>query len=198
MKGRKILGKLLLAMVLAGVMIGLALVAFLGLAARPRPGEFPPLHQAARSGDLRAVTDLLGAGTDPEALDQGPNGWTPLLHAIHKDQLQTVRLLLARGADPNRLAANGTSALNLAASQGELEIVRTLLAAGARVEGHSAIAAVLNAAAGGHTEVVRTLIEANPSLRIQRGPRTWVVLLLARLRGNRALLSLLSRTGARS
>jgi hypothetical protein len=160
--------------------------------------RFPPLHVAARTGDAQAVQVLLDGGAGIEELDSGPNGWTPLLHAIHKDQLAVVKLLLARGADPNRLALNGTSPLNLAASQGDLETVHTLLAAGARVQGRSGTAALLNAATGGHTEVVATLLQANPGLRVNPGPRYWVARLLARVRQDRQMLALLRRAERRS
>jgi len=206
MRGKEILGKTLLAAAFAGATLAVAAVVFLG----PRSGGggrgvgigarrgFPPLHLAARSGSIEAVTVLLDNGAGLEELDRGPNGWTPLLHAIHKDQLAVVRLLLARGADPNRLAVNGTSPLNLAASQGDLATVRILIAAGARVHGRSGAAALLNAATGGHTRVVRTLLEADPSLRVRTGPRYWVARALAHFRGDRAMLGLLRRVEARS
>ena len=160
--------------------------------------RFPPLHIAARNGDAQAVVTLLDGGAGIDEVDSGPNGWTPLLHAIHKDQLATVKLLLAHGADPNRLALNGTSPLNLAASQGDLETVHVLLAAGARPAGRSGTAALLNAATGGHTEVVRTLLAANPDLKVHPGPRYWVARFLARVRGDRQLLALLRRAEVRS
>lgn len=195
MKGKEILGTLLLAATFAGAVL-VATAFFLGQ--RSYQAAFPPLHQAARVGSTAVVSELLDSGAGLEELDRGPNGWTPLLHAIHKDQLAVVRLLLARGADPNRLAANGTSALNLAASQGELSTVRTLLAAGARVEGHSGTSALLNAATGGHREVVETLLAAAPGLRVPPGPRYWVARLLAHLRSDREMLALLERVEARS
>src|SRR5580700_11350939 len=43
------------------------------------------LMWAARSGAVDAMTVLLDAGADPNARDRS-NGWTPLLHAVHKRQ----------------------------------------------------------------------------------------------------------------
>lgn len=196
MRGKEVLGGMLLGGVFAGTV--LVCTAFVFLGPWSRRHVFPPLHQAARRGDAEAVTVLLDTGAGIEELDSGPNGWTPLLHAIHKDQLAVVRLLLARGADPNRLSINGTSPLNLAASQGDLATVRTLLAAGARVRGRSGASALMNAAAGGHRRVVEVLLAAAPSLRVRPGPRYWVARLLAHLRGDRAMLALLGRAEARS
>jgi hypothetical protein len=198
MKGTAILGRLFLAAVFAGVILAGAAIVFLGAGGGGRGRGFAPLHLAARSGNVETVTGLLDAGAGLEELDDGPNGWTPLLHAIHKGQLGVVRLLLARGADPDRPARNGTSPVNLAASQGELAILRALVAAGARVEGRSATEALLNAAAGGHTRVVRFLLDADPGLRATPGFRTWVARCRAYLSHDREMLALLHRRGYKS
>src|SRR5690349_7938845 len=42
-----------------------------------------PLMWAARSGEEESVRLLVEAGADPDRQDEGPNGWTPLLHAVH-------------------------------------------------------------------------------------------------------------------
>src|SRR5438034_1745148 len=55
---------------------------------------------AARSDAIEAMTALLDGGADPNARDLR-NGWTPLLHAIHRRHVDAVRVLLERGADPN-------------------------------------------------------------------------------------------------
>jgi uncharacterized protein len=71
---------------------------------------------------------LLDAGADVDAkYDQ----YTPLLNAVwHRDGAR-VALLLERGADPN-YARKGRAALDIAATSGDLEIVRLLQTAGAK------------------------------------------------------------------
>lgn len=102
-----------------------------------RQHEMPPLVRAAREGDLVTIAALLEAGAAVDAR-AGVNGWTPLQHAIHKNQAAVVKALLAAGADanagsspPSSLHASGITPLMMAAGYGQLEIVESLLAAGA-------------------------------------------------------------------
>src|SRR5689334_9352436 len=64
------------------------------------PGELTALAWAARTGATDAINVLIDAGADVNRRDDR-NGWTPLLHAVHKQQAGAVRALLERGADPN-------------------------------------------------------------------------------------------------
>jgi hypothetical protein len=48
-------------------------------------GGLTPLILSARGGSAVAVETLLRHGADPE-LRGGVNGWTPLMHAVHKNQ----------------------------------------------------------------------------------------------------------------
>src|SRR3954447_15190902 len=92
---------------------------------------FTPLDWAARTGRTDVIRELVREGAAPDLRDEGPNGWAPLHHAVHKGQPAAVRALIAAGADPNRRGDNGLTPLMLAAAQGEPEIVEDLLAAGA-------------------------------------------------------------------
>jgi ankyrin repeat protein len=67
------------------------------------------LHDAARDGDIDAVTDLLKAGADPNALDE-PNRSPPLCFAMMNDHVEVMKVLLENGADPNVLV-HGCSVL---------------------------------------------------------------------------------------
>jgi hypothetical protein len=70
---------------------------------------FPPLIAAlckthphpgsqARDDVVEVMTRLLDAGADPD--QRGLNDWTALHMAVHETNVDAVRLLLARGADP--------------------------------------------------------------------------------------------------
>jgi ankyrin repeat protein len=89
------------------------------------------LIQAARAGNVPAVRSAIARGADVNAPDQGINGWTPLMHAIHKGQPAAAKALVEAGADPNRSARNGGTPLLMASGYGYAPIVRELLRHGA-------------------------------------------------------------------
>ncbi|MBI4511608.1 MAG: ankyrin repeat domain-containing protein, partial [Deltaproteobacteria bacterium] len=113
------------------------------------------LRDASTAGHNGAVRTLLALGVDPNApfYDKGP-----LSAAAKRGHIQTVRLLLDGGADPDSRAAFGTTALVYAASAGHLDVVRLLVVRGANLnavgncdtawkratqDGHAKIAAFL-------------------------------------------------------
>ena len=79
---------------------------------------FTAMHFAARVGDLESIKLLLAAGVDVNILTQaeseggarnsGGSGYTPLLVAAMRAQVETALYLLDHGADPNILAAGIT------------------------------------------------------------------------------------------
>jgi ankyrin repeat protein len=106
------------------------------LKATTRQG-FTALHFAARQGDLESVKVLLAAGVDVNILTQtaeggtnrvtsqlgiaksvGTIGYTPLLVAVVRGQVELALFLLDHGADPN-IGAAGFTPLQWAASKWE-------------------------------------------------------------------------------
>jgi len=144
-----------------------------------------PLIQAARTGSLDTITRLLDSGADVNL--PGPTGddWdaTPLQHAILARQSGAVRLLLDRGADPNRTSPNAPAPLLLAAGDTDPAFVNLLLAHGAdpAVEGESGVTPLSRAVSAGtisgpdrpmfggcRVETVRALLAHDPAIRLKR------------------------------
>jgi ankyrin repeat protein len=92
----------------------------------------PSLIQAARDGRVDLILTLVRQGADPNQR-AGVNGWTPLMHAIHKNQKGSINALLDAGADVNGRGAGGGTALMMAAGYGYTDIVNLLLDRGADV-----------------------------------------------------------------
>ncbi len=146
----------------------------------------PPLIQAARTGSLDAIKSLLDAGADINVSAPTGDGWdaTPLQYAILARQPGAVRLLLERGADPNRAAGpNSPAPLLLAAGDTDPTFANLLLAHGANpaIEGEDGITPLARAVSAGpikgpdrpmfggcRTETVRALLAHDPALRLER------------------------------
>jgi ankyrin repeat protein len=141
---------------------------------------------ASRTGSIDAIKLLLDSGADVNL--PGPTGdnWdaTPLQHAILQRQAAAVRVLLDRGADPNRSAGpEGLTPLLLAAGDTDPTFLKALLAHGAdpTVEGENGVTPLSRAVSAGtlngpdrpmfggcRVETVRALIAHDPALRLKR------------------------------
>ena len=154
-------------------------------ACKEQPPE-SPLIQAARTGSLDTIRLLLDSGADVNL--SGPTGddWdaTALQHAILARQPGAVRLLLERGADPNRVAGpNAPAPLLLAAGDTDPTFVNLLLAHGAdpTVEDEDGVTPLARAVSAGtihgpdrpmfggcRVDTVRALLAHDPALRLKR------------------------------
>ena len=175
------------------------------------------------SRDPAKVRRLLEAGANPKAAAK--SGHTALMLAAGYDgALESVRLLLDRGADPNAVAIEaifpGATALRNAALRGDAETVRLLLDRGAQVETTVPVGGVviggdlkgrmgeakvsmplLFAAFAGQGDVVDLLLArgADPNTRIdlsEGGLERTTVLMLASDAGYPDLVRLLLKRGA--
>ncbi len=119
---------------------------------------------AARNGDVLQIRALAARGTDLNE-PAGVNGWTPLEHAIHKNQIGSVQALLDAGADPNAASRGRMTPLIMAAGYGYMPIVELLLHRGANPQlqdgkGNN----VLDAAISGTGDIDRfTLLDCQKS-----------------------------------
>jgi ankyrin repeat protein len=79
------------------------------------------LHAAAADGDLAAIELLLSHRATAAARDHA--GFTPLYRAVQTGHVEAAARLLASGADANAAATDGTTALDLASNDREMEVL---------------------------------------------------------------------------
>ena len=164
-----------------------------------------PLIGAARSGDTESIRTLVASGANPDQT-WGVNGWTPLMHAIHKNQKGSVEALLAGGANVNARAGKGMTALMMAAGYGYADIVQVLLAKGADAsletsDGDSALAAAVSGVPDidkftvGHcqTATVQALLAKAPDLKLKDNFYGRAARLAASASGCTGVLALIDR-----
>ena len=91
-----------------------------------------PLHLAAAFGGHEATALLLTHGAHIHRFSRNPMHNQPLHACIALSQnIETVRLLIAQGADVNMEQAGGYTPLHQAAAAGHAELTEILLEAGA-------------------------------------------------------------------
>lgn len=163
-----------------------------------------PLMTAARENDVVAIEGLVRAGAVVDRVDRR-QGWTPLLHAIHKSAAGAAAALLDAGADPNFAGGGEVPPLFFAVMNGDPALVRLLLERGAdpRATLAGGTNALLLAVEGGfladvdrggqllgscQDEVVALLLERAPDLRLPGGFESHFALGLARLHGCKGTL----------
>ena len=100
--------------------------------ARNTPG-LTALHAAAHTGHADIVALLIAKGA---LVNDGSNRFetTPLHLAAEENHVDAVRVLLEHGADFNLVETNGYSAMSQAGWREHWEVVKTLLANGAKCQ----------------------------------------------------------------
>lgn len=134
------------------------------------------LVTAAREGNLRMVSELLGRGADVNA---GDTEWgyvsdTALHHAARRNDVALAELLIERGADPNARGRTGYTPLHVAAGLNRAAMAQWLIRHGAKlsmvdsVVGTPLAVAVLQ----GHVHLVELLINEGADVNSGKPGRT--------------------------
>ena len=133
----------------------LYLLAFIAISSAHASSQ-EDLFFAVNRDDARAVTRVLEAGADPNALDD--KGRTILGFALLNQSNKAAEALMAwTKLDINKLNQNGESALMIAALRGNLDWAKRLVARGAAIN-HDGWSALHYAATGPNVELVDWLI----------------------------------------
>jgi ankyrin repeat protein len=97
------------------------------------PDGFTPLHYAAFFGRPELVALLIEHGADVNAVADNPTRVSPLHSAAACANVESCRLLLAAGANPDAQQQAGYTALMSAALHGNRELADALLDSGAAI-----------------------------------------------------------------
>lgn len=106
-------------------------ILFFGIVLFTSTGWAGALHDAAETGNLTQIQQLVAAGNDVSEVDS--RGIWPLLAAVTDGNAATVALLLKLKADPNQMDQYQYSALHEAASLGHHDVVELLIDAKANI-----------------------------------------------------------------
>ena len=162
------------------------LIAIFALAA---PAAAAPIHDAAKNGDVPALTAALEAGADVNESD----GWaTPLWYAARRGHEDAAKLLIARGADVNLTTKSSGPPLLGAIERKNGILVKLLLASGADPKTKSAL---YLAAKSGCLECVTALVDLGADVNALNQDREPPIH-AAKLIGLRAIADYLATHGA--
>lgn len=82
------------------------------------------MHAAATNGNNEIIVKLLDAGMDVDIPDE--DGCTPLSEAVGSKQVETVKLLISKAADPFKDDDHGESSWDMAVDGGNTEIKKII------------------------------------------------------------------------
>ena len=187
----------------SGEVVGIAAAALAGLDFNVRDGNGrTPLHVAAFRKQYAAARALLTGGADANALDR--QRYDAVTIAAVANDVEMLKIVLAGGnSAKNTTSPYDGTALIAAAHLGHVEVVKTLIAAGAPLDhvnnlGWTALIESIVLGNGGpaHTETLQALVAAGANVNL--ADKTGVTpLALARQRGYSAMVAILERAGAR-
>jgi cytochrome c len=153
------------------------------------PAVAAPIHDAAKTGDVPAITAALEAGADVNESD----GWaTPLWYAARRGHEDAAKLLIARGADVNLTTKSSGPPLLGAIERKNGILVKLLLASGADPKTKSAL---YLAAKSGCLECVEALVDSGAEVNALNQDREPPIH-AAKLTGFRAIADYLATHGA--
>ena len=122
----------------------------------------------------------------------------PVADAVMKRDAEAVRTLIKGGADVNAAQGDGMTALHWSARNGDLELTRLLLFAGANVKASTRLGGytpLLLAAQQGHAPVIAALITAGADVKASNALGT-TPLMLAAASGDPQAVTMLVENGA--
>lgn len=164
----------------------------------PTPEELAAFFRAVQLDDVKTVRKMVGATVN--ANERNPSGGdTALVLALREEAPRVFEALLAHpGTDLEATAANGNTALMMAAFKRNRQAVKALLAKGARVK-RAGWTPLHYAAAAGDEEIAGALIDSGAQLDAPspRQSGAYTPLMMAAREGQAPVAVLLLKRGAK-
>ena len=162
------------------------------------------LIRAVVRGDIITVRFLVTIGADIHIQDKDvfwswrrKSAWTPLMYAIHRNDLDIAHFLVESGADVNQENRKGITALIEAAGNDHIEGVKFLLQSHVNIDQQNeyGVTALMSAVMSDSMSIAKLLIEskANPDLQNKYGT---TALIIASIMGQVEIVELLISSGA--
>jgi len=187
---------------LLAALVGAVVALLIQLAAISSPADDiprlndPRLVDAAATGDLEILQNLLATGIDA---DSRSGDESVALHwAAHLDSLEMTNLLLSAGADANLTNDLGVPPLWLAAENGSVAMASLLLNAGADpdIQLPSGETSLMMAARNGNAALVQLLLEHGADANVTENAQQQTALMWAAAQGHGAAVKALLENGA--
>ena len=170
------------------------LLCFSGLISAQTADQITDFTKAAKFDDVSEVRSLIKAGVSPNTLD--PKGNPMLILAVRDKSFKVTDLLLANPAtDVNLTNKSGENALMLAAFDGELALVKSLVLQKKAAVNKLGWAPIHYAATNGHLEITQFLM-ANGAQINALSPSETTPLMMSIGSGNDQLIKYLLDNGA--
>jgi ankyrin repeat protein len=130
------------------------------------------LHMAALMGDFDMVNKLISTGVNIHSPDT-EMGWPPIIHAAWKGSVPILEALVAAGADPCDLGAEGWTSLHMVAENGHVQACLFLISTfrNLDIKDGRGLTPIYIASAFGNWEVCEVLAAngADPNIKCPSG-----------------------------
>ena len=146
------------------------------------------------NGSVQEIQEALQQGANPNAsITAGKKGITPLMAAaLNNEDPRVFRILLKAGADINAQNEDGWTALTIATTTQNVDVIDILVKAGAKVGAKEFFIATNNENSG----VMSVLAKAVENMSTKGKPGWAVIMDKAKLNENPELTTALSKAGA--
>jgi serine/threonine-protein phosphatase 6 regulatory ankyrin repeat subunit B len=166
--------------------------------AKVNPKDFkaiPPLFTAIMLDQMIAINSLIDCGADIHHIT--PHGWSYLMLAAQKGQIEIMELLIKKGINVNITTLEHFSALCFATEHGNPEYIRFLIKNGAKVNPKEffAVPPLLVAIKKNQKEAVKTLIDCGADIEKKTSAGS-TFLMIATDFGHTEMVELLLEKGA--